>query len=218
MVLEIITNPDSAFRRRADEPGLLLPAGIVTVVAVLAVVGAYPVTELTKQIAASAIQDGGGGVDRGTASAISAAAGTVGLIGAFVGVYVQWALYAVAFYAIARVAFDGSGSLSDTFAGTGWGFVPAIVGTAVSAAASLYVYSGVTLPEGANAANQALARLQSDPALLVASAFGLLVLLWSGYIWTIAMQHVHGLSRRNAAIVVGIPVLVGVLTRLPGLL
>ncbi|MFC6836314.1 Yip1 family protein [Halomarina ordinaria] len=217
MVLEIVTDPDSALRRRADDPGVLLPAGIVTLVAVVAVVAAYPSSELTSQLATGAIAESGEAVDEGTASAISAAAGTVGLVGAFLGVYVQWALYAVAFYALARVAFDGSGSLSDTFAGVGWGYVPALVGIAVRAAANFSVFAGETLPEGSAAAGEALAALQSDPILTAATVFGLLMLLWSGYIWTVAMQHFHGLSRRDAAIVVGVPVALGVVSRLSGL-
>lgn len=218
MIRDIVTNPDSFFRRRAKNPGLLVPFGIVLIAALLAAATSYLEPNVTGQIFEQATQQQGQQINQSTVQALSSAIRTLGIVFSFIGAFISWLIYTLVFYLIARFAFSGDGSLSDTFAFTGWGFVPTILGNAISVIATYYVFAGVTLPRGPEAAAETVSQLQSDPALFVAGLISLVLLLWSGMIWTYAMRHLHDISLRNAAITVGIPVIIDVLLGLNGLL
>lgn len=118
---------------------------------------------------------------------------------------------------IARLAFSGDGSFSSTLAFTGWWFVPAVLARLVSIAANYYVFGGRTPPSGEQAVQNLLSQLQSDPVIIVSGLIGIALLLWSGVLWTYAMEHLHGISRRKAVICVGIPLVIALLLRISGL-
>ena len=216
-IAALVTDPDSFFRYRAEHPRLLVAAGIVVVAAVLAAIAAVPQANLTAQASTTAARSAGQGVNRSVADAVGAVFNVLSIVFAFVGIVIPWVLYAAAFYLIARLGFKGDGSFVGTLALTGWGFVPTIVVQIVKIAANYTVYAGETLPSGNAAARHALETIQSDPVLVVASVVAILLLIWSGVLWTYAMDHHHNLSRRNAAITVGIPVAISLVFKLIGL-
>ena len=204
MVLDLLTNPDAFFADRSDDPSLLGPAGVVLLVAVVGVVGSYPVIQAT-------------------ISALPPEAGpfvtVIQVVGAVVGVavsFVVWVLYAVAFHAIGYVAFDGDGSFRDVLALVGWGFVPAVVGSLANAVANFVVFSGVQFPTDPTQVGRFVQELQSRPAFLVAGVLGVVFLLWSAFLWTFAVRHAEGLPLREAALTVASPVAVALLLRLNG--
>lgn len=204
MVLDLLTNPDAFFEERSDDPSLLRPALVVLLVAVLGVVGSYPVIQAT-------------------VSALPPEAGTfvtaIRVVGAVVGVVVTvviWLLYAVAFHGIAYVLFDGDGSFRDTFALAGWGFVPSVFASAVSAVVNFVVFSGVQFPSDPARVARFARELQSRPEFLVAGVLGIVFLLWSAFLWTFAVRHAEGLDLREAALSVAGPVAVALVLRLNG--
>lgn len=208
MVLDLFTDPDSFFRRRSADPGYLRPVLIVTAVALVGVLGSIPAIRLFLD----ALPESAGTfvvLVQGVSAAIT-----------FVATFVQWGLYSLAFFAIAKLAFDGSGSFGETAALVGWGFVPLLFGAIVNAAASAYVYSTVTFPGTTDPARiqQFATRIQSDPVIQGASLLGIAFLLWSGFLWVLAVQHGQDVRPRSAVITVAIPLLVGLLLRIPGLL
>ena len=217
MIRDLVTDPDSFFRRRAESPGLLVPFGIVLIAALLAAVIPYLEPNVTGQIFEQAAQQQGQQVNQSAARAFSSAIGTLTIVFSFIGAFLSWILYTIVFYLIARFAFGGDGSLSGTLGFTGWGFIPTVLGNAISVIATYHVFAGVTLPDGPEAAVETLSQLQSDPVLFVASLISLVLLVWSGVIWTYAMRHLHDISLRNAAITVGVPVVIDVLLGLNGL-
>ncbi|KZN24836.1 hypothetical protein A4G99_10970 [Haladaptatus sp. R4] len=217
MVLKLLTEPESFFRDRVENPGILIPTVIVLLVALVAAVGTVPRANISGQFASTAVQSQGQQMNQSMSNAIGGVASTVTIVFSFVGILLAWAVYSIAFYAIARFAFGGSGSLGDTFAFTGWGYVPLFIHQVIGAIAAYYVYSGVNLPSNDDAAMTAFQNLQSDPALFVAGIVGVVLLLWSGWIWTTGMEKLHDLSRRNAVITVGIPVGIAVILRISGL-
>ena len=218
MIRDFVTNPNSFFRHRAENPGLLVPFGIVLIAALLAAAIPYLEPDITGQIFEEAAQQQGQQLNQSAAQTVSTAIGTLAIVISFVGAFISWILYTIVFYLIARFAFSGDGSFSGTLAFTGWGFVPTILGNVISVIATYYVFAGVTLPEDSEAAVEMVSQLQSDPALFVAGLISLVFLFWSGAIWTYAMRHLHDISLRNAAITVGIPVIIDVLLGLNGLL
>lgn len=205
MVLQLLTNPDSFFERRAAEPSLLAPALVVTLVGLLGVVASYPVLQATL-------------------SALPPEAGTFvtviqvfGAVFAIVATFVVWVLYAVAFHVVGSVAFDANGEFRDTFALVGWGFVPAVFGAAIGAVANFLVFSDVRFPQDPQAIQSFVRELQSRPELLVAGLVGIAFLFWSAFLWTFAVSHAESLGLRESALTVAGPVALALLLRLNGI-
>src|SRR5699024_4570396 len=176
-----------------------------------------PYADLASGSAATAFQSTGPQINQSVAGAFGAVFSAILVVLAFVGIIIPWVLYAAVFYLIARLAFGGDGSFVGTLALTGWGFVPTVLAQLVMIAANYSVFGGETLPSGTEAAENALTALQADPVLSIASIVGIVLLIWSGVLWTYAMDHHHDLSRRNAAITVGVPVVIALVFKLLGL-
>jgi hypothetical protein len=205
MVLQLLTNPDSFFEARREEPSLLRPGLVVLLVAVVGVVGSVPVLQAT-------------------VSALPPEAGpfvtVIQVVGAVFGVVftlVVWLLYALAFHLVGSVAFDASGEFRDTLALVGWGYVPAVFGALVGAVANYVVFSGVRFPDDPQAIGAFVQELQSRPAFLVAGLVGIAFLLWSAFLWTFAVSHAESLDLRESALTVAGPVAVALLFRLNGI-
>jgi hypothetical protein len=204
MVLDLLTDPDSFFAERAEDPALRWPALLVLVVGLVSVAGSFPVLQATL----SALPPEAGGF----VTVIQVVGAVVGLVVTFV----IWALYAVAFHVIASVAFDADGSLRDTLALVGWGYLPALFGAIAGTVASFVVFSGVRFPNDPAAISRFARELQSRPELVVAGLLGAVFLLWSAFLWTFAVRHAEGLGVREAALTVAGPVLLALALRLNG--
>lgn len=216
-ISELLTDPDSFFEQEVEDPSMLVPTVLVLVAALLAAVAASPRAQLIGEIGSMALESQGAQFNQSVQNMAAAGAKvfTVGI--AFVVVLLGWLVYSVVFYAISHLGFDGDGSFTHTIFLTGWGYLPAVINQAVAAVVAYTVFSGVTLPETHQAADQKMTALQSDPLLLAAGVVGLVLLVWSGVIWTYAMEHLHDISRRDAAITVGIPVAIVLLMRINGI-
>lgn len=205
-MLDVLFSPDRFFRERAEDPELVGPFLVVSLVGVLGAVAAYPASQAITNALPPEVQGFG---------AIATASG---LIGAFVGPFVIWILFAAVFHGLSAVLYDADGSFRDTFALTGWGFVPAILTAAVGVVIAFLVWPSVTLDFSDPArAQQAARQIRQRPEFLVSSLVGLVVLVWRWLLWTFAIQHGRGLSFREAAISVGVPVGLLFLWRLNGI-
>lgn len=203
MLSHLFTDPDAFFEDVVDEGGLLRPVLVVALVGVLGAIGGLPVLQAT----ANALP-----AEAGPFATVVFATGT---IGALLGPFIRWLLYGVAFFALSEVLYDPEGSFSGILAVTGWGFVPAVFATILSAAVAMYVFAGVTFPTDPAQVGAFVAELRSRPIFLVAGVLDLGFLLWSGFLWTFGIHHERGLGMRESAIVVGPPVALAVLLRLP---
>ncbi|WP_255195836.1 Yip1 family protein [Halorarius litoreus] len=202
-MLDLLFNPDEFFRQRADDPGMLPPLGILLLIGIIGAAGSVPALQATF---AALPQE---------AQAFSFVGYISAGVGAIVGPFVRWLLFAGAFQIISAVLYDAeTGSFRDTLALTGWGFVPAIFATIVSAVVAFVVFSGIAFPADPQQIQPFIRELRNRPEFLVASLLGIVFLLWSGFLWTFAVKHVRGLSQREAAITVGIPVAIALLWRL----
>lgn len=216
-ISDVLTDPDSFFERRTEDPSWVVPIVLVLLTALLAAIAASPGAELAGEATSMALENQGQEANQSVQNIASAVTKVVGVGWAFVKTFAGWLLYGLVFYVIARFGFEGTGSFGNTLALTGWGYVPAVLNQVISAAAAYTVFGGASLPETTQAAQETLTELQSDPILLAASVIGLALLAWSGVIWTYAMSHLHDLSRRDAAITVGIPVALVMIMRINGI-
>lgn len=200
----VLTDPEEFFAERADDPALRGPALVVLVVGVLGLLSAVPVLLLVLR-----------GVPSG-ARAIVGAGLAIGAVFGLVGPFVVWLLYAIVFYAIS-IAFDGTGTFRELFALTGWGFLPRVLGAAISAVVLFVAIGSVGTPESAEAMRQFGQQLRTSPLVRASTVVGIAITLWSAYVWTHAVAAARDLSVRAAAVTVGIPVLVSIVWSVLGL-
>lgn len=188
-----VTRPASFFEREGRDPGLLRPAVVVGLLAVVGLLGGIP-TFLT------------------IADALPAGAGIFAVIGFAIGSvigvvvpFVTWLLFAVLFY-LGTIALSGKGDFRDLFAATGWGFAPRIIASVVGAVVSFVVLSGTDFsdPQQVQQVSQSVA---TGTLGLLTQAVGALTYIWSGWVWTHAVASTQGLSVRRAGAVVGVVVL-----------
>lgn len=210
----VITDPDESFRKRAENPGLLRPLGIVFLAAIASVLA--PLLTYREFVAAGA-----------PPLASLSLAGSV--VFGFFGQFVAWIIFALVFYLLS-IAVGGEGSLGDTFKLNGWGFAPAIFAGIISAIAQFIALQNVSvpdLPQNLNSENAAeftealvsfQTAIQSQAAVRIAALIAIVLLIWQGIIWMHATKHARNLSSRGAAIAVWIPVGLLVLSQLYNLL
>jgi hypothetical protein len=192
-----LLDPDAFFASRIDDPNLRGPAAVVLTLGVLGLLSSIPI--MLAMLNAMP----------GETQSFFLVGAAFGLGGALVGPFVIWLVYAGVFYAISML-FDASGDFRTTFTLVGWGFLPSILRAVLGAAAMFVLVQGATVPGDPQAMASFSAELQSRPLYQVVSLLGVLLTLWSGYVWTYAVKHARGLSVRNAAITVGVPVAVSV--------
>jgi hypothetical protein len=140
------------------------------------------------------------------AAAFAGIGAAVAAIFAVIGTFIAWAIYGVIFYVISML-FHGEGSFKRVMEFVSYGFIPSIISSIVSAFYTSRAYSNIDFsnPELIQDA------LLADPTLRIAGIIGIIFTLWSANIWIFALAHSRNLSVKNAAIVVGVPILLSIL-------
>lgn len=194
---DALTHPRSFFVREAADPGLRGPVAIVSVLAVVGLLSSIPAFRALV-----------GAVPEGARTFV-----VIGLVvGGIVGLlrpFVIWLAYALMFHGLSAL-FDAEGEFRDLFALAGWGFAPNVVSAVVRGVVIALLVAGA----GFSSPGDGLRTVQSGmagPVGLLLQGFSLLMTLWSAWLWTHAVEAARGIPRRQAAIVVGVVVVVGVL-------
>jgi hypothetical protein len=143
--------------------------------------------------------------------------GVVGVLIGAAGPFVTWLLYALAFQLLTYF-FGGEGEFRDTFALTGWGFLPRAFGAVLSLVVTVYLAQTMTPPADVAGIQAYTAQLQNQPVYRAVSVAGILFTLWSAYIWVAAVQRARDVTRGQAIVAVAIPVLLGILVTVASLL
>lgn len=190
-----LTAPASFYPDEATDPDLRGPFLVVTAVAVVGLLGSVPVFQAVT-----------GAVPAGARLFV-----LIGLVvGAVVGLaapYVLWLVYALLFYGLSAL-LGGEGSFRDLFALVGWGFAPNVVSSLVGAAVTAVLISRGDLSDPQQL--QELGRtLPTSPLGLLDRGVGLVMTLWSAWVWTHAVAAARELPLRRAAVSVGLVVLAG---------
>jgi hypothetical protein len=113
--------------------------------------------------------------------------------------------------------FKGQGSFTRVMEFTGYGYLPQILGSLITLVAAFEYLPKITVPVLTKAAldnpavmEQAMSAFMHDPAMLeltqITTLVAIVFMLWSANIWIFGMKHARGLSPRDAAICVGLPV------------
>lgn len=214
MDTSLFTDPETFFRRRSENPGLLRPL-IIVFVAALVSAGSFILIFQTLS---------------GAAPGFLLIGIAVTMLLLFVSQFFAWIVFTIVFYLI-TIAVDGDGSLGDTFKLTGWGFVPQILFGVISIITTYISLQSTEIPsfsqsidpqnieqisEATRKLGEFLTVVNDDLAIL--AVLSVLFLLWQLVIWLFAVKHARDLTTRGAVISVGIPVGLYFLYQLYGLL
>ncbi|WP_292461800.1 YIP1 family protein [Methanolobus sp.] len=193
-MLEVLTDPNGFFKRKSNEEIKFKTP--LLIVLLMAVVGAITVVLMMQNIMGNLPEE---------AAAFAWIGSVFGVVGAVIGAFIMWAVYSAIFYVISML-FNGEGSFKRVMEFVSYGFIPSIISSIISAIFTSRAYSNIDFSDPMIADV-----LLSDPTLRIAGIVGIIFTLWSANIWIFALVHSRNLSVKNAAIAVGVPILLYVL-------
>jgi hypothetical protein len=207
---EVLTQPDTFFSKMVTEKeSLKIPALIILAGGVTAAIYGYLMAGLSAKMMAEIMP----GMD-----AIIVLAATAG---ALIMTFVFWLIVAGVFYLIS-ILFKGQGSFNRVLEVVGYGYLPQVAGAIVTLVAAILYIPRIVVPTITKAALEDPAMIEQttkafmhDPAMMeltqITTLVSIVFLLLSAHIWIFGMKHARGLSPRDAAICVGVPVVLYVL-------
>jgi hypothetical protein len=208
-LFNVLISPDAFFRDAMDEQeNFTVPVLIVLAVGIISAAYGYLIGGLTSQMM-SAIMPG-----------MESIILIMTVIGAIVGTFVFWVVWAAVMYGFSAV-FKGEGSFKRVLEFTGYGYLPQIAGSVITLVAAFEYLPKIHVPQISTAGvpaeelgqvvQNAVMTMMKDPAMVELTQITVLVtivfLLWSANIWIFGIRNGRKLSPRDAALCVGIPVI-----------
>jgi hypothetical protein len=143
------------------------------------------------------------------------------MAGAFIGTFIFWLVASGIFYVISSL-LKGQGSFTRVLEVVGYGYLPQIAGSTLTLIAAALYIPRITVPALSKAALEDPAMIEQvtkafmhDPAMMeltqITTLVSIVFMLWSAHIWIFGIKHARGLSMRNAAICVGVPIVLYIL-------
>lgn len=209
-LVNILINPNAFFQdASAEKESLKIPGLIVLALGIVSAVSAYLVGGLTGIMMA--------GMFSGMESIIAIST----ILGALFAVFIVWVIWTGVFYLLSSI-FKGKGTFKRTLEFVGFGYLPQIFGALLAVIIAVFYLPRVIVPRITSAAvenpqliQEAVKALMHDPAMMemtqIISIISIVFLLWSANIWISGLQHSRKLSVRDAALCVGIPVIIYIL-------
>jgi hypothetical protein len=204
--LDLLINPNRFFQQvLGEKEQLRYPGLIILLGAVVAAISGYSLGIISAGMMESAMQG------MGTIIVIAA------VIAAFAGTFLVWIVWAGVFFLVSKI-FKGTGSFKRCLEVVGYGYVPQIIGALITVIAALEYLPKVVVPHLTSAAlenpqmiQDATTALMHDPAMVaftqITAVISIVFLLWSANIWIFGIKQVRNISMRDAAICVGLPVI-----------
>jgi len=193
----------------AEKESLKIPALVILTSGIVAAITGYLMGGLSAKMMA--------GVMSGLEVIITLSA----MAGAFIGTLIFWFVASGVFYLISSL-LNGQGSFTRVLQVVGYGYLPQIAGSILTLVAAVLYIPRITVPTLTKAALEDPAMIEQvtkafmhDPAMMeltqITTLVSIVFMLWSAHIWIFGIKHARGLSPRDAAICVGIPVVLYVL-------
>jgi hypothetical protein len=209
-LIDVLLRPDEFFSKtNTENESLKMPALIVLAGGIVAAIYGYLMGGLSAKMMAGIMP----GMD-----AIILVSATVG---ALIMTFIIWLIAAVVFHLISSL-FKGQGSFNRVLEVVGYGYLPQVAGSLITVVAAVIVIPGITVPTLTKAALEDPAMIEQvtkafmhDPAMMmltqITTLISIVFMLWSAHIWIFGLKHARNLSPRDAAICVGVPVVLYVL-------
>lgn len=209
-LLDVLIRPDAFFSNRVTEnENLKIPALIILTGSIVAAINGYLIGGMSAKMMADVMP----GLDM--IITLSATAG------ALIMTFIFWLIVAGVFYLFSSV-FKGQGSFNRVLEVVGYGYLPQIAGSLITVVATILYIPRITVPTLTKAALEEPAMVTQvtnaflhDPAMMeltqITTLIAIVFMLWSAHIWIFGIKHGRGLSPRDAAICVGVPIVLYVL-------
>jgi hypothetical protein len=202
---EVLIKPGEFFKAAiAEKESFKIPGLILLVLGIVSAINAYLIGGVTGKMMA--------GLMPGMESIIAIST----IIGAFLGIFVFWVVWAGVFYLVS-IVFKGQGTFKRSLEFVGYGYLPQIFGAILTSIVVLQYIPKIIVPRITSAAQDpqliqdAIKALMHDPAMMEMTQITLLIsivfLLWSANIWIFGIQKARNLSTRDSALCVAIPVI-----------
>ncbi|RLM34413.1 YIP1 family protein [Haloarcula sp. Atlit-120R] len=200
MVSELIYDPDEFFNSQASSVSF---RGPILIILMAAVTNLITPLIIIYRIATAAPQE---------VRSFVMFIGFLGGISGLFSIFIMWSLTSIFFHTAASY-LNYSGSLRETALLSGWGFFPQVLTGAYSAGMTHYVTGQIFTPENVNQEQLQLliTSVVRNPASSWISFISILGVLWSFFLWTLAVKNYYGMSLKRSAIISGIPSLVIIL-------
>jgi hypothetical protein len=178
---ELLFHPDLFFTRKAGEKiDLLLPAIIVSIGSVIGLITSFVVSDFLNITESRNIQ-------------VFLTPDNFLLI--LLRPFLAWFLLSGILYAVSRV-WSGKGTFISTLQNTGYGALPLTILAAVPILNGIFLNVNVTIPQ-----------MIGSGIILILDLCTIIFVLWSGYLWTSAMEKTHTISHGKAVVAASITVL-----------
>ncbi|MDD1680705.1 MAG: YIP1 family protein [Methanoregula sp.] len=209
-LIDVLFRPDEFFSKiKTENESLKMPALIVLAGGIVAAIYGYLMGGLSAKMMA--------GVMPGMDAIIYVSA----TVGALIMTFIIWLIAAGVFYLISSL-FKGQGSFNRVLEVVGYGYLPQVAGSLITVVAAVIFIPGITVPTLTKAALEDPAMIEQvtkafmhDPAMMmltqITTLISIVFMLWSAHIWIFGLKHARNLSPRDAAICVGVPVVLYVL-------
>ncbi|MEN6396157.1 MAG: Yip1 family protein, partial [Methanoregula sp.] len=146
------------------------------------------------------------------------------IIAVFIGTFLAWVIWAGVFFLISKI-FKGTGSFKRCLEVVGYGYVPLVIGSIATLIAAYEYIPKVAIPTLTSTALQnpqliqdATTALVNDPAMVeftqISAVISMIFLLWSANCWIFGIKQARNITMRDAAICVGIPVILLIIYQL----
>ena len=209
-IIDLLIRPGAFFQNVMKEnESLKFPALIILAGGIVGAMYGYLIGGLTGQLL--------NGIMPGMGTIITLST----VLGALIGTFIFWVIWAGVMYAFSYI-FKGEGTFRRTLEFVGYGYLPQVFGTLITFVIALDYIPRIHVPQLSAAAAQnpelvtaAVKALMQDPVMMelsqIATIISMVFLLWSANIWIFGMQNSRKLSARDAALCVGIPVVLYIL-------
>ncbi len=212
-IIDTLIHPDAFFRdAEREKEDLKIPILMVSIVAIIGAAYGYLIGNLTARLMA--------GVMPGIEGIILIST----VLGALVGTFVFWIVWTAIIYGLSMI-FKGSGSFKKTLSVIGYGYLPQAIGSLITLIAAFEYLPKVKVPalstagvpqdQIAQVIQNATITMMHDPAMVeltqITALITIVFLLWSANIWIFGVRQARSLSARDAALCVGIPVVIYIL-------
>jgi hypothetical protein len=210
-LIEVLTQPDAFFSKIIPEKeSLKIPALIILAGGIIAAIYGYLMAGLSAKMMADIMPPG-------TESILP----LVAIPSTVIITFIIWLIVAGVFYLVSFL-FKGQGSFNRVLMIVGYGYLPQIAGSLITAVAAMVYIPKIIVPKLTTAAlqdptmaAQVTKAFMHDPAMIeltqIITLVSIVFLLLSAHIWIFGMKHARDLSPRDAAICVGVPIVLYVL-------
>ncbi|MCQ1537195.1 YIP1 family protein [Methanosarcina sp. KYL-1] len=196
----LIFDPNSFFKEKlGTKVNFKYPLLIMLVLAIFAIGSSFLVMNKFKELFPSDI-------DSSISVTVMSIGAIGGIIGGLIGTFLYWFILAGILYSISYI-FASKGSFKRTLEFVGYGFVPQIFSNFTNFIVMYILISSADFSaQDPQLMVQGIEQIFSNnPLFYTSQIIGILCLLLSAYIWTFALLHARNMSFKNAALTVGIP-------------